>query len=342
MFSIKKIQNSLLGLVGIRQPHNLEYAVFDSSNTLSESGLFLNDVGIFKPEFFIDNSDTLIPIELNSELENIKKASAVNICTKVFGQKQPIDFQQFFTNSTKKINAKTLNSGLYGYLLTPLKKQNTALKINSVALEFDGLGELTINLIHADSNQILETKIINIASKYQVEDLNWYLDSEIHYKGDYILGYIYNSDLKPFYRDNLCINNVQDVCTSSVFELNRTDFTDIEVDNLTNNSDYNGMNFSVSVYEDYTRFILQNKTLFAKALQIEIVCQIFNKVISSTRSNIKERYSKDLINLILIEIRGYESKKGLEAILLDEIAMLQQQIKELKPFESKIYIETLC
>jgi len=43
MIDVAKIQDSLIGLIGFKQPFNPDYAIVDSDNQLSKSGYFVTD-----------------------------------------------------------------------------------------------------------------------------------------------------------------------------------------------------------------------------------------------------------------------------------------------------------
>jgi hypothetical protein len=128
--------------------------------------------------------------------------------------------------------------------------------------------------------------------------------------------------------------------------LGRNDFDDIDINDMQNGFVFNGLNFDISIYEDYTKYIMDNRILFAKALQIEIACAVLNRVVSTSRSNINERLSKEIMSILISEVRGYESngafRKGLEHVLLDEISILANQVYRLNNDEPLIYRETLC
>ena len=51
MINVTKIQNSLIGLIGFKQPFNPDYAVVDSNNLLSSSGYFVTDNPYAKIEY---------------------------------------------------------------------------------------------------------------------------------------------------------------------------------------------------------------------------------------------------------------------------------------------------
>ncbi len=53
MFDVTNIQEGLVGLVGVRQPYNPTYAVFDAVSLTSESGLYLDDMPYWKAEYLL-------------------------------------------------------------------------------------------------------------------------------------------------------------------------------------------------------------------------------------------------------------------------------------------------
>ncbi len=57
MFDKTKLNTSLYGVVGFRQPLNPTYAVVDASNLISRTGYIINDNPYAKVEFLFDNMD---------------------------------------------------------------------------------------------------------------------------------------------------------------------------------------------------------------------------------------------------------------------------------------------
>jgi hypothetical protein len=346
MFNRAKISDIFKGLVGFRQPFNLDYQKISLANQTSESDLYLDDLPFCKVEYFVDTQDTLVDSELNTILENIKKASAVTLMSKLFLKNDIIDNQRLFTKKTNKNTIISQSNGLKGFSIEQSNKQNIGFKINSITLEFSGAGNIEIFLKHSQSDAIIESKIITIASEYQVEELGWYIENTIHYKGEYYIGYIYDGSLQAFERTNSYQNNVSELCVKQIEQVDLTDIAIADNEFFVNTSISNGLNLDISVFYDYTRWITLNKMMFAKAFQLECSINILNRFISSSRSNILERYSKDIYSLILIEINGYESngrtKKGLQSLLLEELNILQKEINKYSDTSNMPFVQTLC
>jgi hypothetical protein len=53
-----------------------------------------------------------------------------------------------------------------------------------------------------------------------------------------------------------------------------------------------GMNFSISMYKDYTNIVKTNISRFAKAMQLQVCVNVLKMISNSTRSNKSERLSK--------------------------------------------------
>lgn len=343
MFVANKIATELLGIVGFRQPYNPTYAVLDAENTTSESGLFVNDNPYAKIEFIKDNQDykDINDKNFNILLKEMQKASIVSVCNQVFNEFDFIDRNVIYKNASNKTNVEDLPNGFVGYKIEVSNAKNTAISINRVILDFNGTGTFTLLLFNTGKKGALQSKVITIASDNQVEELNWVLDNtSTTYKGDYYIGYVTNGiAVSPFKRElnnaNL-MSNFKELCLEKVFVKNHTSNTLFDLNLVDGLSEDTGLNLDISVYDDYTDFILNNKSLFAKAISLEFTIRCLQMYVSSVRSNSNERKAQELYQKIMIEIEGTKgsdsiiSVTGLREQVLGEVSLLKQEVKKLK------------
>lgn len=340
MVNVDKIQNGLYGLVGIRQPYETEYAIFDADNLASTSGLFLDDMPYFKASYFIDSAlgSEYTPTQVNESLKNIMKASIVDVCNRVFDKADIIDRQILYPKGQNKQNLETtLVNGFLGYRLTLSDLKNIAFKINRLILEFSGAGDVKIMLFNSSQTSPIEETTVTISSNYQVVQTDWVIDNVDEYKGEYYLGFNYDATLTPYkrdYKDSNCMSDIKELCIDKIQMVGHNTELLFDLEDVDSLSENNGINLDITVYEDNTSFILNNKFLFARAIQMSACINIYNRFISSDRSNIKERYSKELIGTIMQYVNGIQGdglkNKGLQYILGEDIIRIKGEIEKLR------------
>lgn len=339
MLDIQKIQ-SLYGLVGIRQPYNSDYAVFNAENLASESGLYLNDMPYFKAEYLIDSAlgSDYTPEQINEDLINIKKSAIVDVCSRVFNKMDYIDNQVLYPKAQNKVNLETtIKNGFIGYRLTLSDLKRIAFKLNRLILEFSGTGSVKILLFNSSQSTALKEETVNITSNYQTLDLEWSIDNVDQYKGEYYLGFIYDATLTPYKRDyeySDFQSSVKELSIEKVSVPNHNTETLFDLEEVKEITENVGINIDVTVYEDDTNFILKNKMLFARAIQMSTCINIYNRMVSSNRSNVNERHGGNLMDLIINFVNGSDGaglkNKGLTILLGEEILTIQEEIQKLR------------
>lgn len=353
MFQVNKISNGLVGLVGFRQPYNPTYAILDADNLVSQSGLYVNDNAYAKIEFIKDTQDyvNISDANFNIFLKNMQKASIASVCNQVFSEFDFIDRNLIYKNAINKVNVETLPVGFVGYKINVSDAKNTAFKISRVILDFQGTGNLTLLLWNTGRKVALQTKVITITSDNQVEELNWVLDnSDTTYKGDYYIGYVANALMvAPYNRewDNANImSGFKELSIEKVLVLGHSGTQLFDLDLVDSTALENGLNLDISIYDDYTDFILNNKMLFAKAISLEFTIRCLQMYASTTRSTANQRNSQELYQKIMVEIEGTKGSDsvisivGLREQVLGEISRLKLEVKKLKMgfFKSKQFL----
>lgn len=356
MINISKIQTSLLGLVGFKQPYNPQYAILDADNLISESGYFVTDNSFAKVEYIKDNQDyyKISDTDFNELIKGIKKSGISNVCNRVFSEFDFLDRSVMYKYASNKIDTETLPNGFVGYKIQVGAEKNIAFKINRVLLDFQGTGTLKLIVWNTAKKEAIFTKDITITTDHQEEVLDFTIDnSGTTYKGDYYIGY--NTDgltVSPYKRELNRANVMSSfkyLCIEKVFVNGHNALTLFDLNNVDGLSQDTGLNLDITVYDDYTDFVINNKQLFAKAIQLDCIIQCIQIYMSSLRSNANQSNSNQMYEKIMIDLEGTSSESlvkvnGLKNQLIGEITTIKDEIKKLKVGFSKskqIMVSTL-
>lgn len=343
MVNVTKIQDSLIGLIGFKQPFNPDYAIVDAENSLSSSGYFVTDNPYAKIEYIKDNQDyvSISDTDFNLVLKQLKQSAISNVVNQIFSEYDFLDRNLVFKNATRKVETEILPNGFAGYRIEVGSTKNVAFKINRVLLDFQGTGTIKLLLWNTAKLEVLESKEINITTDHQEEVLDWTLDNSGNtYKGDYYVGYISADDsgLMPYKRDyenGNVMSSFKYLCIEQVmFPGHNTELL-FDVSQYQGLSQDTGLNFDISVFDDYTDFVINNKQLFARAIQIDCQIQCIQLYLSSLRSNLNQSMSAQLYEKIMIELEGTTSEslirvKGLKNQLIGEITSIRNEIQKIK------------
>ena len=342
MINVTKIQTSLIGLIGFKQPFNPDYAIVDASNLLSASGYFVTDNPYAKIEYIKDNQDyiSISDSNFNLVLKQLKQSAISNVCNQVFSEYDFLDRNLLFKNATRKTNTNVLPIGFVGYRIEVGNTKNIAFKLNRVLLDFEGTGTIKLLLWNTSSLTSLKTKDIVISSDHQEVVLDWVLDNSGNtYKGDYYIGYN-TTDLTvtPFKRDyenGNVMSSFKYLCIEQIAVPNHNTETLFDVSTYDGLSEDTGLNFDISVFDDYTDFVINNAYLFARAIQIDCQIQCIQLYLSSLRSNLNQSISAQLYEKIMIELEGTSTDslinvKGLKNQLIGEITSIRNEIQKIK------------
>lgn len=330
------------GLVGFSQPYNPAYAIVDVDNLLSESGYFATDNPYAKIEFIKDNQDytNISNSEFNLLLKSIKRASIANVVNQVFSEYDFIDRSVMYSNASNKTETDTLPLGFVGYKIEVGKERNIAFKINRVLLDFQGTGDVTILLWNTAKKTPIQTKTVSITTDHQVVELNWTVDnSDTTYKGDYYIGYntqgITVNPFKRQFNNASVMSSFKELYIQKVAVINHNTTTLFDLQSIVGMTEDCGLNFDISVFEDFTDFAINNKILFARAMQLSIIISCIQIYMASLRSNANQQHANQVYEKIMIELEGTRAEsviniKGLKNQLLSEISSVKLEIAKLK------------
>lgn len=336
MFDVTKVRNALNGLVGWQNPTDPDFAIVDAANQSSISGRKFTDNKYVKIQFLKDTQDYIdaSDADFNQVLTDIQNEAISNVLDRIFDESDFIDRQLLFKNANNKMNTEVLPDGFVGYKITPSYENNYTFEITRDILEFSGTGDITLYLFNSAKLNPVKSQPVTISSPFQVQELGWKMDdTDGYYKGEYYYGYTTDSvTVLPYKRDYNNANsysNITGLGIDSVYS-EITGATMFDLDDVQSKSETWGLNPDISVYNDFTDFIIQNKRLFSYAIQLQGQIQSINVYLASLRSNRNERISDEMIRKLLVELdagtaEGY-NKKGLNGILNTEITRLKQEV----------------
>ncbi len=358
MFNPTKIEESLFGIVGCKNPYNPDYSIVSAENQASRSGYFVTDNPFAKIEYHYDTVDieNATPTQYNEILARLQKSAIVNVCNRVFeGQPSYMDRNLLYMYPFNKVDLENLAAPSFGGLkINVAMDKNVAFKIPRVFLNFSGTGDVTLMLFNTAQHGPIESKTITIDSTHQEEELNWVVDNtEGFYKGDFYLGYLTDGlTVTPFKR-NYNMSNIksaithlefQDIIVSGHNVAGLFNLDDVE------GSDNNwGINPDITVYTDYTDMIMNNQHLFGYGVYLQMSIQMISAYGATLRSNRNQRVTSSFLTRAKIEIEGTSKEvtprvKGLQPTLNDTLENLKGEIDKLKRgyFGDGLMVETLC
>ena len=308
MFDVSKIKNSLSGLIGFKQPFNPEYAIINASNQLSESGYFVNSNPFAKIEYIKDCQDYagISDVDFNTVLSDIVENSAVNVANQVFTESSYIDRQVLYKYALNKNETEALPNGFIGFRIEIDDTKSVAFNITRVFLDFEGTGDVTLLLFNSAQKTVLKQKGFALTPYKR------------NYENSDIMSYTTHLNIEKIITPN---HN-----TNVLFDLSKVEF-------LNENT---GLNLDISVYDEFTDLIIQNRFLFSRAIFLSSVISSLQIYMTSLRSNRNERQAEELYKKVLVEVEGTRagdniiSVKGLRPQLLSEISDIKAELTKIK------------
>ena len=341
MFNKNKI-DTIYGIVGLRGSDNPAYQILDVENSLSTSGYFVDDNPYCKIELYKDNQDyaDISDLDFNTNLRELQQSAISSVCGAVFNESDYIDRQVLYRYAQNKTETETLPSGFIGYKITPNNTKSLAFSITRDILSFNGTGDVELMIFNSAKKEVVFSQIVSIVSDHQVVELDWTLDdTDGLYKGEYYYGYnTENLTVQPFKRDynNSNVESIiSDLYIENIFVKNHNTNTLFDLTATEGNSLATGLNPDITVYEDYTDLILNNKRLFARSILLDMQIKMIGFNLASLRSNKTSRIGEANTVRMLQEIEGQGGEgvvkiAGLRPMLLGEIKRLSKEIQSLK------------
>ncbi len=338
MFNKTTVENSLFGIVGAEQPLNPDYAIIDVANQGSTSGYLVTDLPMVKVEYYKDTQDyeALTDAEFNTLLTKKQKTAITSICNQVFSTEDFRDRNLFYRNANNNVEAEVLNDGFVGFKIEVTPEKSVAFEITRVILDFQGNygNDIVLQLYNSGDPNPIQSQTITITEQHQVEELNWVVDnSGDTYKGEYYLGYIKSATTPiPFkreYNGSNILSTIESLAIRGIEVPNHTGNVLFDLEDVDGLGENTGLNPDVFTYDDYTDFIIHNKRLFARAIQLEMGINMLQEASASLRVNRNQRSNEDDVVAMIQTLEGIDAGNGkLRAVgLVEKLASEITQIK---------------
>lgn len=301
-------------------------------NKKSNSGLYFQDISpLIDVEIIknIQNDKTLSDEDIDDLLVTMRQQAVLQAVNKVFEGKH--DFvlsvnlypqEKSFKNTVPKYNK------FVGFKITPVLKDHT-IKIPWVELSFDGTCTFNLYLFNSNMpNTPIEYKeVTTVAGQSTIVALDWIIADDSAYKGGlFYLGY-YDSVLGSVsaYKKDKASSNVGVYSPYFDIETMRMngDISDttIDVDTVDLISETFGLNIGVSIFNDYTDLVVNNKSMFWQAIQHQMHEIVLLKIKYSNRSNSTQRLAGASVEDVDFQLLGNPDLKidGVQTKLANEI-----------------------
>ncbi len=293
------INGIALGVVGWRQPTRSGSPVIDSTNTPSSSGLYFQDghslCTIDNIKSVVDD-DSITDANLNTLLNNLSQSALTDVCNTIFTKEDHIDTGLLYKFENRVAQTLAGDVDFVGFQIDLSKRNDLALIINSLILEFNGAGSVKVLLFNSTQQTPIKTQVITtIANTSVITPVDWRL-TDLQYGGMWYIGYLRGSlsisALDRNYRQAILPYMFPDVGIRSIRIAGWNQET--MFDPLQNQWTYHpwGLNFNMSLFNDFTQIVKTNINRFAKALQLQVCVTVLKMISNSTRSNKSERLSK--------------------------------------------------
>lgn len=315
---------ALDGLVGFRQPLDSNYGVLDAGNLASSSGMYFEDsTGLVTVKNFVDTYEYDSPTsdQINTIMDNLRYSAAREVLNRIFDEESVnLESNTLFPYEEDFTETYTLTDDFYFIEIEPSNNKRVAFTIDYIWVSFNEAVTFNVYLYHSKKLSPIGTvAVTTVAHEATKVAANLVLDDT----GTYRLGYK-KADIgtaKPYKRDweNSSVPmNSRYAC----IEFESADFLAngrIDVDNTNSLEDAYGLNIEYSTMTDWTHEIVKNKNRFARALQLQMAITAADRIITSNRSNINQRLSREVLDRIAYTLGTEENGRGLKGQLRKEL-----------------------
>jgi len=340
MFNKNKVILALTGQVGWSQPFDPASPVLDAANKTATSSYRFDENSFVKIKAIKDTQDypNISDTQFNTLLKTIQDTAIANTLNSVFDQPDFIDRQVLYPYANNKTVTEVLPVGFVGYEIEVDCEKDMAFEITRCILEFQGLGDVKLLLFNSAKSTPIQEETVTITSSLQEVVLNWRVDnSETYYKGNFYFGYLTTGLVPIPFKRNYENANIRSNITGLEIEPIRV--TGHNTETLFDITTYEyvpecwGLNPDITVFTDYTDLIVQNKALFAKAIQMQGQIEVISSYMASINSSAVQRISEAHISKMIVELEGIDSDVkvvGLRKKLWGEIGRIRKEIKRLQ------------
>lgn len=324
-----------MGRVGWRQSTLTGYDIVDAENLASASGYYFQDgskLVTIKNIHEVQENDDISNDDFNTYLRTLQSACITDVLNKTFsGKPSFLENVSLFPYEQDYSNVMTLGSKFRGFKIDVGNNNRVLNQITSISLSFDAEDTFNIYLYHSSKKTPIQTKSVTVTAGEDTKVvLNWELPKRTKTRngGVYYLGYNESEvTASPYLRDYDAAN-FQVPSNLACIDLLTLDINAgvIDVNSDTAQSDPGGISFEMSSYTDYTDLIVENLTLFDRAVMMQMAASVLEQIVFSTRSNITERITKGTQSAAYTQLNGLENAKGLYTRIGWELSSLKKQL----------------
>jgi len=347
VYQASEIITGLYKSVGWRQPTEIGWDILDADNLVSGSGLIFQDghpMNTVKHVKYCVSDSSISDANFNTYLDNLQKAAILKVMNAVFKVGSDlIESRLLFDNENINTNALDNATDFVGYEIQTSRCKDITVQIKSLISSFDAVDTFDVYLFHSSKSSPLKTyELTTVENDDTVSALtDWILYfSKTYVGGKFYVGYLTDGlTPKALNREynNAGKQNVMNCASFTPFKVtghNSATLWDLEDMEYTDKT--YGLNFDVSSHRDYTSAILDNKSDFATAIQLQLCADVLSMIYNSDRSNLFERITKEQV---FFELNGnaYNTNFPISKGLYNRLG---KEIKDLtKNFTSKPKIQ---
>ncbi|HEY4112192.1 hypothetical protein [Puia sp.] len=339
-FNLSAIMALLLNRIGWRQSTIPKYAILDSNNQISISLRYFNDFHALctvpnlrdcqdNPE--ISNAD------FNAYLQSLQRSAIARCLNSVFQEPDDLEHVLLYERNTR-IEQAADNTGLFvGYEIKVGQSFDIAVQIDSVRLYFDQHVTFPLYLFKDGKRSPIWTSTVT-ATAFEATIVD-FSDLVLNYIGPetkgamFYFGY-FQTDLGSAraireqvegWNKTLCF------CAGAITAPQTGPLLFNSSLRYITNVPY-GLNLEMSSFRDHTAMITKRANVFDNAVGLQMVYNVLEQILYSTRSNDKERILKEGFGSagVMLELKGaipasdVAKTTGLSQKIETEIARLQK------------------
>jgi hypothetical protein len=340
-FNLAAVMAKMLGRLGWRQSTIAKYAVLDSDNQTSISGIYFNDLHALcsVPNLKDTQQDPGISdADFNAWLQSLQRSAIMRCLNAIFQEDDDLENVLLFERNTRIEQAQE-NTGLFvGYQIRVAPSFDIGVNIDSVRLYFDQDVTFPLYLFkEGKRSPVWSTSVSVTAYEATVVDLP---DLVLNYIGGQTKGQVF---FFGYYQDDLGTARAireqveswnKTLCFSAgaitaPLKAGQIDFSNRYITSLPY-----GLNLEMSSFRDHTLLITRNPNLFDNAVGLQMVYSILEQILYSTRSNEKERILKEGFGNagLMLELKGaipaseVAKTTGLQSKIESEFARIRKNL----------------
>ncbi len=346
MYNVQQIEAAMINLVSWQQKLTDDGIQITEFTTAPTSGRWFNAVHSLltnveniwsaAPKYedvFANDDDEEITQAYNDWLMRETKLGITEAIDRWIGAKIKVktagnllEDDTLFNNTSSFSDLQTSENKFVGHRITPEKSKSLLISIKSIGVQFDTNQVITIRLFKANQKTVQQTQVITYTGNGSVQwvDVDWPIKGEGSYWIGYYQGDVTGSAINGVYNYNYGASGWEKFPSAkyfnvTAFSVNATgaELWDVKNDVYTLGTNY-GLNLKFDVRCDYTDFILDQRSLFAKYIQLVVGMRILEIMAFNPNSRINRNELNMSKNDILYELEGEtQGRKGRLRLLHD-------------------------